>query len=68
MVKKLTTYTGAIVLTLFALICLKEGTFQRSNGKTTISEAALKRAFDKGLGRAIGGMAEEVSPARSERK
>jgi hypothetical protein len=68
MVKKLTTYTGAIVLILFALICLKEGTLQRSNGKWVLSESSLKRAFDKGVAKPIGGMAEEVSPARSERK
>lgn len=68
MLKKITNTTGAIVLILFALICLKEGTLQRTNGKWVLSESSLKRAFDKGVARPIGGMAEEVSPARSERK
>lgn len=68
MVKKLTTTTGAIVLILIALISLKEGVIRRSAGKTQIDDAAIQRAFTKGVAKPIGGMAEEVSPPRSERK
>ena len=68
MVKKITNITGATVLILFGLICLKEGTFRRTAAGFEVSKPALERAFNKGIARPIGGMAEEVSPPRSERK
>ena len=64
MVKKIATTTGVIFLVLFGLICLKEGVFQRTNGKIVLSESALQRAFNKGAAKPIGGMVEEVAPPR----
>jgi hypothetical protein len=61
MVKKITFYLGAIVLILFALICLKEGSIKTTTAGWEISKSALNRAFDKGLAKPIGGMAEEAS-------
>jgi len=64
MFKKITHTTGAIVLILFVLICIKEGTFRKTTAGFEVSRSALERAFNKGVAKPIGGMAEEVSPPR----
>lgn len=64
MLKKLTNYTGAIVLILFVLICIKEGAVKKTTAGFEVSKSALERAFNKGVAKPIGGMAEEVSPPR----
>ena len=64
MLKKLIYTTGSVVLILFALICLKEGTVRKTKDGFELNQSALQRGFNKGVAKPIGGMAEEVSPPR----